>query len=118
MSPVRASTASAGNRFAVWGRSFGRPPRIMGLDVARALALLGMIGAYVGTTGELVLGDPTTWGALVHGRSSILFAVLAGISISLMTGRETVPAPERITQIRLGLLGRGAAIFAIGLVLE
>lgn len=90
----------------------------MGLDVARALALLGMIGAHVGTTGEFVLGDPTTWGALVHGRSSILFAVLAGVSISLMTGRETVPIPERITQIRLSLLGRGAAIFAIGLLLE
>jgi len=90
----------------------------MGLDVARALALLGMIGAHVGTTGELVLGDPTTWGALVHGRSSILFAVLAGVSISLMTGRQAAPTPERIPQIRLGLLGRGAAIFAIGLLLE
>ncbi|HCS62330.1 MAG TPA: hypothetical protein DIW46_13205 [Microbacterium sp.] len=90
----------------------------MGLDVARALALLGMIGAHVGTTEELVLLDPTTWGALVHGRSSILFAVLAGVSIALMTGRDTVPTPERMPQIRLSLLGRGAAIFIIGLLLE
>lgn len=90
----------------------------MGLDIARALALLGMIGAHVGATEELVLLDPTTWGALVHGRSSILFAVLAGVSIALMTGRDTVPTPERMPQIRLSLLGRGAAIFIIGLLLE
>ncbi|MBO9624866.1 MAG: DUF1624 domain-containing protein [Microbacterium sp.] len=101
-----------------WFREFGRPPRVLGLDIARGLAILGMAGAHIGETGALDLLDPSTWSALVHGRSSILFAVLAGVSIALMTGRTEPPAPERVPGIRLNLVGRGAAIFLIGLGLE
>lgn len=90
----------------------------MGLDVARALAVLGMIGAHVGESGGVVPFDVSTWGGLVHGRSSILFAVLAGVSIALMTGRSAPPTPEQMPQVRLRLLGRGAAIFIIGVCLE
>lgn len=92
--------------------------RILGLDVARGLAILGMAGAHVGEIDPLDPADPSTWTDLVNGRSSILFAVLAGISIVLMTGRHRVPEPDRIPSIRLQLLGRGAAIFVIGLGLE
>lgn len=101
-----------------WLRGFGRPPRILGLDVARGLAILGMAGAHIGETEAFDWTDPTTWTDLVHGRSSILFAVLAGVSIALMTGRSTVPERERLPDIRLRLVGRGAVIFAIGLALE
>jgi len=90
----------------------------MGLDVARGLAVLGMAGAHMGSTSELVWDDPSTWDALVHGRSAILFAVLAGVSVALMTGRTLVPAREDLPAVRLRLVGRAAAIFAIGLVLE
>lgn len=78
----------------------------MGLDVARALALLGMVGAHLGV------------GGIVDGRSSILFAVLAGISIALMTGRTQLPEPQMLPVLRLRLIGRGAAIFVIGVALE
>ncbi len=101
-----------------WFRDFGRPPRILGLDVARGLAILGMAGAHVGMTEAFQWGDPTTWTDLVHGRSSILFALLAGVSIALMTGRDELPEPERLPGIRLNLVGRGAVIFLIGLALE
>ena len=101
-----------------WWREFGAPPRIMGLDVARALAVLGMVGAHIGAAPDLDWGNPDTWGGIVHGRSSILFAVLAGVSIALMTGRTRIPEPERMPGIRLNLLGRGAAIFIIGIALE
>ncbi len=101
-----------------WFRDFGRPPRILGLDVARALAILGMAGAHVGETPTLDVLDPSTWGDLVHGRSSILFAVLAGVSIALMTGRSSRPDPALLPSIRLQLVGRGAVIFVIGLALE
>ncbi len=101
-----------------WFREFGLPPRILGLDIARGLAILGMAGAHVGETGEFDLLDPSTWLAIVHGRSSILFAVLAGVSIALMTGRSELPDPARMPALRLNLVGRGAVIFAIGLVLE
>lgn len=101
-----------------WLRGFGRPPRILGLDVARGLAILGMAGAHIGETEAFDWADPATWADLVHGRSSILFAVLAGISIALMTGRSVAPDRERLPDIRLRLIGRGAVIFVIGLCLE
>ncbi len=101
-----------------WFREFGRPPRILGLDVARGLAILGMAGAHIGETEAFEWMDPATWTDLVHGRSSILFALLAGVSIALMTGRSVLPERERLPSIRLNLVGRGAVIFLIGLALE
>ena len=91
----------------------------MGLDVARGLAILGMVGAHVATTADEVrVFEPDTWSALVHGRSSILFAVLAGIAISLMTGRTSIPRRDDLARLRLSLIGRGAAVFLIGIALE
>ncbi len=101
-----------------WLRGFGRPPRILGLDVARGLAILGMAGAHIGDTRTFDWGDPGSWTDLVNGRSSILFAVLAGVSIALMTGRSALPERERLPYLRLSLVGRGAVIFVIGLALE
>ena len=101
-----------------WFREFGRPPRILGLDIARGLAILGMAGAHIGETSTFDGADPASWTDLVNGRSSILFAVLAGVSIALMTGRSALPERERLPTIRLNLVGRGAVIFLIGLALE
>lgn len=101
-----------------WLREFGRPPRILGLDVARGLAILGMAGAHIGETKDFDWADATTWSGIVHGNPSILFAVLAGVSIALMTGRAALPERERLPEIRLRLIGRGAVIFLIGLALE
>lgn len=106
------------NRVLRWWRGFGRAPRIMGVDIARALAVIGMIGAHVGLAGDLVWTDPSTWSGIVHGRSSVLFAVLAGVSVSVVTGRSTPLPAEQIPAARLRLVGRGAAVLLIGLVLE
>ncbi|MWV57312.1 DUF418 domain-containing protein [Rathayibacter sp. VKM Ac-2754] len=51
--------------------------RIVGLDVARGLAVLGMFAAHLAPSEREMVWD---------GRSSVLFAVLAGVSIGLMTG--------------------------------
>ncbi|WCM55121.1 heparan-alpha-glucosaminide N-acetyltransferase domain-containing protein [Microbacterium sp. EF45047] len=111
--PGRADAAAS------WLRTFGRPPRIMGLDVARAVAILGMIGAHLGDVPDAFRpDDPDSWGSVVHGHPSVLFAVLAGVSVALMTGGPAGPAPERLPSLRLGLVGRGATIFTIGLLLE
>lgn len=99
-------------------RTLVRPPRITALDVARAVAVLGMVGAHVGDTGEPTWGDPSSWAGLVHGRSSLLFAVLAGVSVALLTGRTRRPEPADLPAYRLSLVGRGAAIFAVGLAVE
>lgn len=102
---------------------YGQPPRIVGLDVARALAVIGMIGAHVGIVGDaetrdIVWARPETWGGLVNGRSSILFAVLAGISVALLSGGSTPPTGQELSRTRLRLVGRGLAVLGIGLLLE
>lgn len=88
------------------------------MDLARGVAILGMMAAHLISTPELRALDPSTWGALVHGRSSILFALLAGVSIALMSRRSGVTDPARVRALRSGLVARGAVIFIIGLLLE
>lgn len=99
-------------------RRLVNPPRISGLDVARALAIMGMIGAHVGAIPDFDPTVPLSYLSIVHGNSSILFAVLAGVSIALVTGRTRLPDPADLPRLRMALLGRGAAIFLIGLALE
>ena len=55
--------------------------RIGGLDLARGLAVLGMFGAHLDIGTELT-ADPASWAAVVDGRSSILFATLAGLAVA------------------------------------
>lgn len=93
-----------------------RPGRLVGLDVARCLALLGMVATHVlqerTPEGDLAFGQ---W--LAGGRASALFAVLAGVSLALITGgREPVRGRER-TRRSLGLAARALLIAVLGLVL-
>lgn len=90
----------------------------MGVDVARGLAVLGMVGAHIGVTESFDWARIDTWTDLVHGRSSILFAVVAGISIALLSGGRRRPEPEELPALRLRLVGRGAVVFALGVALE
>ncbi|MFB9650188.1 heparan-alpha-glucosaminide N-acetyltransferase domain-containing protein [Curtobacterium pusillum] len=92
--------------------------RLQGVDVARALALLGMMATHVGGIADQVdWTDPGTWAAIAHGRSSSLFAVLAGVSIGLTSGRATPPGPPVIGRIRGRLAVRAAVVVAVGLLL-
>lgn len=88
--------------------------RIVAVDLARLLALLGMFAAHL-----LTPLDPTWPGGvdpvfqLVAGRSSALFAVLAGVSIALTT-RAFREDPARH---RLRLVVRAVVVAVLGLVL-
>ncbi len=64
------------------------------------------------------LSEPTTWTAIAHGHPSILFALLAGVSLALMSGGTRIPEVAQMPALRLKILGRGAAIFLIGCALE
>jgi uncharacterized membrane protein YeiB len=99
------------------GGARGAPGRIAGLDLARGLAVLGMFGAHLGISGELT-ADPSTWAAVVNGRSSILFAILAGVSIALLSGRARPAEGVDLVRARLRIAVRAAWVFAIGGVLE
>jgi uncharacterized membrane protein YeiB len=89
-------------------RSLDAAPRIRGLDLARGLAILGMLAAHT------LPGDGD---AFYDGRSSILFAVLAGVSLGLMTGGEKGLPPERRPRARLSIAIRALLLIALGLTL-
>jgi uncharacterized protein len=91
--------------------------RIPGLDLARGLAILGMFAAHVGVTSD----DFSTgegWLSLVHGRSSILFAVIAGVSLAIISGRSTPLTGVPALQARTRILVRAVLLLAIAGVLD
>lgn len=94
------------------------PPRITALDAARGIAVVGMISAHVLFAESFEWGQISTWADVANGRSSILFAVIAGVSLALMTGGRHAVTGESMRSARLRLLGRGAAVFGLGLLLE
>src|SRR5690349_7176652 len=59
----------------------------------------------------------TTDEKLVDGRSSILFAVVAGVSIGLLTGGTTPPSTLGRGGDRIVVLVRGTLLIAVGLLL-
>lgn len=100
-----------------WARLNG-PGRIAGVDLARGLAVLGMFAAHLlWISGSFDAAQPTTWITVVQGRSSILFATLAGVSIGLMTGGR-VPLPaDRMTTARGRLAVRAGLLWVLGILL-
>lgn len=96
-----------------------RPPlraRILGIDIARGLALFGMMATHVlprmDETGDL------TAVALLQGRASALFAILAGFSIILSTRSALAHTGGRgWAAASAGLVIRGALIALIGFAL-
>ncbi len=88
--------------------------RIRGIDLARALALIGMMAAHFGASHEFGSSFWGSVGAITPGRSSILFAVLAGVSIALVTGRTQPLTGEPVVQARVRLVLRALIILTIG----
>lgn len=99
-----------------WDRLNGAR-RIGGIDLARGLAVLGMFAAHLVAIPELVYADPSTWSGIVHGRSSILFATLAGVSIGLLTGGTTPVVGDALRTARRRLLVRAAFLWLLGVLL-
>ncbi|MFC4555656.1 heparan-alpha-glucosaminide N-acetyltransferase domain-containing protein [Georgenia faecalis] len=90
--------------------------RITGIDIARGLAVLGMFAAHLG---HEVNGRPTpTWLVVVDGRSAATFAVLAGLSVALFTGRRTPPSGPALRNARWRVVSRAAVILVIGAFLS
>lgn len=100
-----------------WNR-FNGPSRIGGVDLARGLAVLGMFAAHLlWITEPFAFADPATWVAAAEGRSSILFATLAGVSIGLVTGGAEPLARPAMGLARGRLAVRAAVLWVLGIVL-
>jgi uncharacterized protein len=76
-----------------------------------------MYGAHVGVTEPFDWAQPGSWLDVVNGRSSILFAVLAGVSIAIISGGTTPAAGADLRAARIRILVRAVLIFAIGMFL-
>lgn len=99
-----------------WVR-FDGPARLAGLDLARGLAVVGMLAAHLLTIDDFELDDPATWVDVVNGRSSILFATLAGVSIALVSGARTPVTGAARARASGRLALRAAALFVVGMLL-
>ncbi len=112
--PVAAPAPPAGWLAGRWDRLNG-PQRIAGIDLARGLAVIGMIAAHVLWLEDFDFADAVTWVSVAEGRSSILFATLAGVSIGLVTGgRRPLPAADlRVARGRLAV--RAALLWLLGM---
>lgn len=84
-------------------------PRIRGVDVARAVAIVGMVAVHIGPTD--VAGIAGQAYALPHGRSVLLFVLLAGAGVSLLErGRSAGLTPVRLVWRAVVLLPAGLAL--------
>ncbi|GAB3008266.1 heparan-alpha-glucosaminide N-acetyltransferase domain-containing protein [Streptomyces pseudoechinosporeus] len=90
--------------------------RLIGLDLARGLAVFGMYAVHVGPA-------PSQGGAigflmeLAQGRSSALFAVLAGFAVALITGRRTPKTGPAGRQAVAKVVIRAVILLALGTAL-
>jgi uncharacterized membrane protein YeiB len=91
------------------GRS-GTTHRIVGVDIARGLAILGMFVAHT-------LPNPSNTELVVDGRSSILFATLAGVSLGILSGQDRPTARGSRSAIYRIVVVRALFIFLLGIVL-
>lgn len=100
-----------------WDRLNGSD-RLAGVDLARGLAVIGMLAAHLLLIQEeWVWTDASTWISIVDGRSSILFATLAGVSIGIVTGGRR-PLPRRsMGAARARIAMRGGILLVLGILL-
>jgi len=99
-----------------WDRLNGAR-RVGGIDLARGLAVIGMVAAHLLWIEDFDLADAATWLDVVNGRSSILFATLAGVSIGLVTGGVRPLAPAAMRHARARLAVRAGLLWVIGILL-
>lgn len=109
-----ATAAARRRRRCARGRAGPRAhqARVDGLDVARALAIVGMFAVHVGPLDDASVGGRLY--ALAHGRASLLFVLVAGVGISLLASRRR----DRPRHARLTLLWRAALLLPAGLALQ
>ncbi len=83
--------------------------RIEGIDLARGLAVLGMVTAHV--------GPGSRWLEIADGRSAALFVVLSGVSVALMSGGAHPVDGVRRVQSRVSILARAFVLLGAGVAL-
>jgi uncharacterized membrane protein YeiB len=87
--------------------------RMSGIDLARALAIIGMVAVHISPWDTGVSGDFDVL-SVPQGRSAILFGLLAGVGVSLLAASRTTST----SRARRILLWRTVVLFPLGLALQ
>ena len=98
------------------GRGPGAAPRVTGVDVARGVALLGMMAVHVFDTFDEG-GNPSATTVIAGGRSAATFALVAGVSLAFLSGGRRVVQGRARSATAAALAVRALVIGAIGLLL-
>lgn len=88
--------------------------RIVGVDTARGLAVLGMFVAHLGMERHVGVFTPTGWFFLADGRPSALFATLAGTGLAFMTRRAYPDDIDALRTARGRVVKRSLILFVFG----
>ncbi|MFF4790341.1 DUF418 domain-containing protein [Streptomyces sp. NPDC001276] len=90
--------------------------RLIGIDLARGLAVFGMYSAHVGP--DVTVGGPVGFLLeMARGRSSALFALLAGFSLVIITGRPHPRTGRSGRQAVVRIVIRAVVLLALGYAL-
>ncbi|MDX2678188.1 DUF418 domain-containing protein [Streptomyces sp. NY05-11A] len=106
-SPESAVAASS-------GPSMGR---LVGVDLARALAVFGMYVVHIGPPLSATHGVASWIRYLADGHSSVLFATLAGFSLMLIAGRREPKTGLAGRQAKARIAIRAVVLLALGTVM-
>ena len=90
--------------------------RVLGVDLARAFALLGMMSVHIFPA---VRQDGSLHPSYViaAGRSAALFAVLAGVGLALASGGSKLYFGRQLRASRSGVIARAGLLLGLGLLL-
>ncbi|MFF5369508.1 DUF418 domain-containing protein [Streptomyces sp. NPDC013187] len=91
--------------------------RLVGVDLARALAVFGMYIVHIGPPLSATTGVASWIRYLADGHSSILFATLAGFSLMLIAGRREPKTGLAGRQARARIAIRAVVLLALGTAL-
>lgn len=90
--------------------------RVLGVDAARGLALLGMMAVHIVAPVDAA-GQVSPAFVVAAGRSSALFAVLAGVGLALLTRWSADTSSRTRARDRVAVATRALLLVAIGLAL-
>ena len=93
-----------------------RKPRLIGVDAARGLALIGLMVVHI-LPAENDDGSPTFLWLVFAGHSASLFALLAGVSLAFASGARNPAKGAALKAARASVAVRAALITVLGLAL-
>ncbi|MGI3197753.1 DUF418 domain-containing protein [Streptomyces sp. GLT-R25] len=88
--------------------------RLVGVDLARALAVFGMYVVHIGPPLSATDGVASWVRYMADGHSSVLFATLAGFSLMLLAGRREPKAGLAGRQAKARIAIRAVVLLALG----